>query len=254
MKTMPMTRSDKIVAALLALCTAVTVVLAASAGKAEAASYDNGFQVAKFKVEVKGWQKDVFMNSEPASDSCDPGNYSSGEEEFSFKSKPVVITATYMPGQANPTFLTGKSLAIPARAVIKRSYNPWIAGPMPAECGENGGGVDTVTKYDCGTKSVKRFAVKLEYGAEKRGRLVLENDTEEDPFDECPGGLESFPRLVSYDTREDEIGADLSQDELFDPQFQKWISIANGVSRVNTPAYKEKTTVHWDVAFTRLKK
>lgn len=248
---MTMTRTDKIVATVLAICTAAAITVA-FADRADAATQDNGFQVAKFKVELKGWQKNVFMNSDLPGDACDPGNYASGEEEFSFRSKPIVVTATHMPGQRNPSFFTTKALAIPAKAVVKRSYKPWVVS-LPESCGENGGGVNTVTQYDCGTKTVKRFAVKLEYSAEKRDRLLLVNDTEEDPFEECPGGLESFPKLVSFDTREDEIGADLTQDELFDPQFQKWISLANGVSRINTPAYKEKTTLRWDVAFTRLK-
>jgi len=250
---MTMTRTDKLIALALACCAAIAVVLAANAGEAKAASYDNGFQVAKFKVEVKGWQKNVFMNSDMPSDVCDPGNYSSGEEEVTFKSKPVVITATYMPGQGNPTFITGRSLSIPAKATVKRHYSPWVVS-LPAECGENGGGVETVHKYDCGTKTVKQFPLKLEYSADKRNKLLLVNDTEEDPFDECPGGVDSFPKLVLYGAHEAEIGADLSQDELFDPDYQKWISLANGVSRINTPAYKEKTTLHWDVAFTRLKK
>lgn len=250
---MTMTRTDKLIALALASCAAIAVALAASADEAKAETYGNGFQVAKFKVEVKGWQKNVFMNSDLPSDTCDPGNYASGEEEVRFKSKPVVINATYMPGQNNPSFFTTKSLAIPAKAVVKRSYSPWVVS-LPAECGENGGGVETVHEYDCGTKTVKQFKVKLEYSEEKRNKLLLVNDTEEDPFEECTGGVNSFPKLVLYGAREAEIGADLSQDELFDPEFQKWISLANGVSRINTPAYKEKTTLHWDVAFTRLKK
>ena len=250
---MTMTRTDKIVATLLAFCAAIAAV-SAFAAKADAETYSNGFQMSKFKVELKGWQKTTFINSDNPADVCDPGNYSSGEEKVTFTSKPIVINATYMAGERNPNFFTGKTLGIPTKAVVTRSYHPWIPGPMPAECGDNGGGVEnSTTHYDCGTKTVKGFEVKLEYSAEKRDKLLLVSDSTDDPFDECPGGVFGFPELISYGAHEAEIGADLSQKELFDPQFQKWISLANGVSRIKNAEYGEKTTVHWDVAFTRLK-
>lgn len=50
------------------------------------------------------------------------------------------------------------------------------------------------------------------------------------------------------------IGAKLSQDELFDPQFQKWISLANGTKEEAVGDFWFRTKIHWAVSFTRLKK
>lgn len=254
--TTPTKLTGKFVTALLALC-AATALVAAFADKADAATYSNGFRLSKFKVEVKGWQKTVQQNTHLATDACDADDHSSGAEMVRFKSKPIVITAMYMPGDRNPEFFSGKELGIPAPAVVERSYTPRISYPSPsANCGENGGGVpEEVPQPDCGTKPVSSYGVRLGYGLGKDGQdtLVLNTDSTEDPFERCPGASHGFPRLIIFDNKSDYIGAELSQQELFDPQFQKWISIARGSSKEQTPDYWQKNTIHWEVSFTRLK-
>jgi hypothetical protein len=49
------------------------------------------------------------------------------------------------------------------------------------------------------------------------------------------------------------ITADLSPDELFDPEFEKWISVAEGSAKNSREDWSTKTTVRWEVSFTRLK-
>ena len=96
--------------------------------------------------------------------------------------------------------------------------------------------------------------LKLAYGFGKgQDKLVLNTDSVEDPFETCPGATHGFPILIVFDNKSRDIGADLSQKELFDPQFQKWISIARGSAKEQTADYWEKSTVHWEVSFTRLK-
>lgn len=248
-------RSDKLIALGLALCAAVMAALALSA-PANADTYSNGFKLAKFKVEVKGWQKMVQQNSHASENECDGDDFSSGSETLNFHtSKPMVITAYYSPGQDNPEFFSGKQLGIRTKASIKRSYTPRRTMSFPEGCGANGGGVDTVTQPDCGTKNVNPFTVNLQYSREKKNGLLLSSESAiEDPFQECPGaGLMSFPWLIVEDAKNRYITADLSQKELFDPKFQKWISIANGTDKSLNSRGWVKTTVHWEVSFTRLK-
>jgi hypothetical protein len=245
---------DKAIALTLALC-ATAAAVAALASPAGAA-YGNGFQLARFKVEVKGWQTMVQQHTHQATEPCDVEDFSSGSEKVSFSSKPFVVTASYYPGEENPEFFSGKSLGIPTKAVVKRSYTPRITAPNPnGECGENGGGVETRWQSDCGTKVVKPYKVKLGYVKDQpRSKLMLITETTEDPFEECPGSASSsFPYLITLNSKEDFIGADLSQKELFDPNFQKWISIARGTHKVQLTDYWYKTTLHWEVSFTRLK-
>jgi hypothetical protein len=247
--------SDKVIALGLALCATVATILALAA-PANADTYSNGFKLSKFKVEVKGWQKMVQQNSHQSENECDGDDFSSGSEMLNFRTtKPMVITAYYSPGQDNPEFFAGKRLGIPTKATIKRSYTPRRTMSFPEECGANGGGVDTVTQPDCGTKTASPFQVNLQYSRTKKNGLLLSSEsTIEDPFKECPGaGLQSFPWLIVEDTKNRYITADLSQKELFDPKFQKWISIAEGTDKTLNSRGWVKTTVRWEVSFTRLK-
>lgn len=247
---------DKAIALALALC-AVVAAVAAVAAPAGATTYGNGYQLARFKVEVKGWQTMVQQHTHPAEAPCDVEDFSSGSEKVSFSSKPIVVNASYYPGQENPEFFSGKSLGIPTKATVKRSYTPRITPPPNpnGECGDNGGGVETKWQSDCGTKVVKPYPVKLEYVKDKpHSLLMLITETTKDPFEECPASANgSFPYLITLNSKEDFIGADLSQKELFDPHFQKWISIARGTHKVSLGDYWCKTTLHWEVSFTRLK-
>jgi hypothetical protein len=249
-------RGDKLVALGLALCAAVMATLALSA-PANAGTYSNGFKLSKFKVEIKGWQKTVLQHHKQAENECDFDDFSSGSEKVTFATpKPIYLTASYMKGQQNPSFFATKQVAIPTKAVIKRSYSPRIHGPA-VPCEENGGGVDTTYQPDCGTKTVNPYEVQLQYAESKKNALLLSGYYGDDPFERCSGagGSMNFPNLLveKNGKRGNFIYAELSQDELFDPQFQKWISIAEGTRKETYGTSWAKTTVHWEVSFTRLK-
>ena len=95
----------------------------------------------------------------------------------------------------------------------------------------------------------------LQFGSQKKDGLLLSSYSDVHPFAECSSsGVASFPSLLVEGSghRGKYIYADLSQDELFDPKFQKWISIANGNAEEVSPTLREKTTIHWEVSFTRL--
>jgi hypothetical protein len=248
--------SDKMIALAIALC-AIAATGAALAAPAGAETYSTGFQLSKFKVEIKGVQTMVQQRTHSAADECDVDDHSSGSEKFTFKtSKPIYILASHMKGEFNPEFFSGKQLAIPTRAVVKRSYTTRITQPA-IPCEENGGGVTTEYKPDCGTRVVQPFEVRLQYAREKKNALLLSAYGGEDPFERCSGGgsLMSFPSLLleKSGARGNYIYADLSQDELFDPEFQKWISIADGSRKEQDADSWVKTHIHWEVSFTRLK-
>ncbi|HVY97066.1 MAG TPA: hypothetical protein VHA54_08920 [Solirubrobacterales bacterium] len=244
-----MRRTDGIVVAICALALAALAL----AGPAHATTYGNGFQVARFKVEVKGVQTTVQQHTKEAVDECDTDDHSSGSERVVFATtKPIVITATYMPGQENPEFFAGRQLGIPTKAKVKRSWTSRIS--QSRACEDNGGGVENATKLDCGTKTVQPYVVKLQYSRERKSGLLLSGSGEGDPFQECPGAATmGFPwLLVEGNGSGNYILADLSQKELFDPKFQKWISIAEGERKSTSATYWMKTHVRWEVSFTRL--
>lgn len=247
-------RSDRLIALGLALCATVAAVLALTA-PADAATYTNGFKMSKFKVEIKGWQKMVQQSTHAPEDECDISDFSSGSEKLSFATtKPYYVIASYMKGEENPQFFSTKQLAIPTKAVVKRSYTPRVSGPA-VPCEDNGGGVETTYLPDCGTKTVKPFEVRLQYADRRKGALVLSSyHSTDDPFERCPGsGYMSFPNLLVEKGPSKFIYADLSQQELFDPGFRKWISIAEGSRKERSGDHWVKTTVRWEVSFTRLK-
>jgi len=254
---MTMTRTDKIVALALALCAAVAAT-AALAGPAGATTYSNGYQLSKFKVEVEGVQTTILKHTHEPADPCDISDFSSGRERVVFKSKPIVIMASHFKGQDNPDFFAGRRLGIPTKATIERSYTPAIGmPPASAGCEDNGGGVENITQPDCGRKTVNPYLVKLEYtkGDTREDKLLLTTGgTVPDPYKFCPNaGNGGFPYLVVLDSKGGFIGADLSQDELFDPKFQKWISLADGVDKEVGNDYWTQTKIQWSVSFTRLK-
>ena len=245
----------KFAIAALGACLAV----AALAGPATANTYTNGFKLARFKVEVKGYQTTVQQHTHAAEGECDVDDFSSGSERVSFRSvKPMIVTATYFPGQFNAEFFSGKRLGIPTRATVKRSYTPRIsASSTNLECGANGGGVDTVYQPDCGTKTVNPYLVKLEYAENKadRNKLLLTTYSgAQEPFERCPGaGPAGFPYLIVENGHAKWISAELSQAELFSPRFRQWISIADGSQKIQSSDYWTKTKIHWEVSFIRLK-
>ncbi len=248
-----MTKGEKAVASLLALAAALAMLLALAApGKAAGV---NGFQIAKFKVEVEGWQRSTSHRTIESEEECGLNDHSFGRERITFKTtKPAYITATHMPGEFNPQlFSSSGQLAIPVSAKVQRSYTPAIS-INAGECEENGGGAEE-TKPDCGTKTAKGWKLALQFGREKKNGLLLSSYTDPETFKACPSsGVATFPQLLVEGAghKGKYIYADLSQDELFDPNFQKWISLANGSAKESSSSGWEKTEIHWAVSFTRL--
>ncbi len=247
------------IVAIAAMTAAVALALAGlTASAAPAKGGANGFKVAKFKVEVKGVQKMVQQYHHLAENECDIDNFSSGSEKIVFETlRPVVITASYSPAFENPMFFTNsKVLGIPTRATVKRSYTSRIHGPAKP-CEENGGGVETVLQPDCGTKRIEPYVVQLQYADAKKGQLIVTGDTgAEDPFERCAGaGEDTFPFLLGQKGASGKqlIHAELPQRDLFDPGFQKWISLAEGSRKTRYADHWIKTDIQWDVSFTRLK-
>lgn len=252
-----MSRTDKAIAAVLALCAAVAVA-GAAASPAGASSYANGFQEARFKIEIKGYQNAVWHDTKEAANECDTSDHSFGRERVVFETtKPIYITAIHSPGEANPQFFGGPQLGIPTVAKVQRSFTPVIGLPA-VPCQENGGsdpGAEEV-KPDCGSRTVKPWRLNLQYAREKKSALLLSGNGEQDPYLDCPGdSVDGFPWLLVEKSGHagNYIYADLSQNELFDPKFQKWISIANGTAKNSGATWWSKTDVHWEVSFTRLK-
>lgn len=244
-------RGDRLVALAMALCAAVAAALALAA-PAGASNY----RIAKFKVELKGWQKAVHQHTHESQSPCDPDDYSSGSETVRFRSKPVVVMATRYPGQDNPQFFATRYVGVPTVASVSRSFTPRLSNPRSGECGEYGSGIEIPTNPDCGSKTVRPFPVNLVWGVGRRDqdKLVLNSGSSDDPFRGCPGiGGGGFPTLIAFDARDEYIGAQISQAELFDPRFRKWISIANGSRRVRERDHWYRTTIHWEVSFTRLR-
>ena len=122
MQAMTMTRADKIVATLLAFCAAIAVV-AACANEASAETYGNGFQLAKFKIEIEGTQTSTFHRTLEAEDECGVSDHSFGREKVAFKTtKPIYVTATHMPGEFNPQMFGATQLGIPIGTVRSRIH------------------------------------------------------------------------------------------------------------------------------------
>lgn len=252
---MTMKRTDKLVAIALAFCAALAVAVA-FAGEADAATSGNGFQVAKFKIEIEGTQNSVYHRTVEAEDECGVSDHSFGREKVSFHTtKPIYVDATHMPGEFNPQMFAPGQLGIPTTAKVQRSYTPVITGPAKA-CEENGGGAEA-SKPDCGTRIVKPWNLNLQYARNKKDALLLTGNSDEDPYVDCPGdGIASFPELLVERSgyQGDYIYAEVSQDELFDPKFQKWIAIGHGSAKNSGSTWWSKTEITYSISFTRLKR
>ncbi len=252
---MEMTRTEKTIATLLALGAMAALALGLAA-PSKAASYGNGFQIAKFKVEVDGYANTTWHRNYEAATECDVSDHSFGRERLRFEStKPIYLTATHLPGEFNPMlFASNARLGIPSKARIQRSFTPAIAAPAQ-DCTGAGGGAEA-TPPDCGTKVVKPWLLEMEFSEKKKDGLQLHsNGSIESPYENCPGAGFTFPYLLDEQgTREAHrpLYADLSQDELFDPKFRKWITIGNGTWKEADATWWAKTEVHWALSFTRL--
>ncbi|HTT94025.1 MAG TPA: hypothetical protein VMF55_05095 [Solirubrobacterales bacterium] len=250
---MTMTRTDKAVATALAFCVAIAL---ACAGQARAAG-PTGFKVAKFKVEIEGTQNSVWHRTVEAEVDCGTSDHSFGREKLAFRTtKPIYLTATHLPGEFNPQMFGSRQLGIPTTAKVRRSFTPAVVPPARV-CEENDGGAP-VTPPDCGTRTIRPWKLNLQYATDKKNALLLSSgDTDQDPYVNCPGSsLSSFPWLIVEGSghKGDYIAAEVSQDELFDPKFQKWIAIGHGTAKESGSTWWSRTEITYSVSFTRLKK
>jgi hypothetical protein len=250
---MTMTRRDRWITAGFAAVIAVAVAMAVSA-PADAATYGNGFQVAKFKIEIEGTQTATWHRTLEAEDECGVSDHSFGREKVSFRTtKPIYITATHMPGEFNPQMFGGRQLGIPTTAKVQRSYTPVIGAPAKV-CEENGGGAEA-TPPDCGTRTVRPWNLNLQYASDKKNALLLSGSSEGDPYLNCPdNSVAAFPFLLVEGSGHQGkyIYAEVTQDELFDPEFQKWIAIGHGSAKDSGSDWWSKTDITYSVSFTRL--
>lgn len=252
---MTMTRTERVVALLLALGAAVALALALSA-PSKAATYGNGFQLSKFKVEIEGYSNTTWHRNYEAESECDVADHSFGREKLTFRStKPVVITASHMPGEFNPQLFSGRSaLGVPVKARVQRSFTPAISPPA-VECEDNGGGAEASTP-DCGTRTIKGWHLDLEFSEKKKNGFQVHSDTgPANPYSYCPGSLYTFPFLLDEQgtsKHRKPLYADLSQDDIFDPSFRKWITLGNGSYEEISGTWRSNTKVHWAVSFTRI--
>jgi hypothetical protein len=241
----------------LAAVTAIVALFAALATGAGAAPPGiDGFQMAKFKVEIEGRAYTSWHSELEAETECDTSDHSSGTELMTFKTrKPFVITATHFADELNPSIFSGRSaLGVPVDARVKRSYTPSVTPPAKV-CEDNGGGGEPV-RYDCGTRTARNWHVVVEFSDKKRNGLQLHGDTTaKRPYESCPIGGFGYPELldVTEMSPEKPLYADLSPDDLFDPELEKWITIGDGTCKDHLGPFSFRTHVHWTVSFTRLK-
>lgn len=250
-----MTQGRRTVA--LALCTMLAALFAAALGSEQAGAAPMNYKSAKFRIEIKGFQKTVQQHTHLGEDECDPDNFSSGTDRFVFRTKkPIVVTAYRFRGMDHPEFFAGRRLGIPTRAVVNRSYTNRVSN-TPEKCGDNGGGVENPTPPDCGQRVIDPWKLDLAFLDQRRGRIGLAyGGGMMDPYSLCAGaGDSTFPFLATrkgLNGKSGPIAAALSPRDLFDPEFRKWISIARGVYRQRTEDWWARTTVRWEVSFTRL--
>jgi hypothetical protein len=239
----------------LAILAAVVALLAALAPGAGAASAIDGFQIAKFKVEIEGSSNTIWRSILEPETECDSGDHSFGRERFTFATKkPFIITATYFPDELNPDVFSGRStLGAPVVAHIKRSYTPDVVPPART-CEDNGGGAEPV-KPDCGART-RNWHVELEFSDKRRNGLQLHGDTAAAvPYEHCPAALWCYPFLLDVKNMrtQEPLFADLSPDDLFNPKLRKWITIGDGDFKDGDEDVQSETHVHWTASFTRLK-
>ena len=238
-----MTRTKIATAALTA---SVLVGLAASAG-AQA-----GYQKAKFKAEVKGVQTYTYEYHHASTNRCDISIDSSTRERIKFAStKPVLLTASRLPGLKEPVLTSGlKPLRIPTKAKITRSHSH-STSPLPPGCPDNGGGVigDPQTP-DCGTKVVKPWWLSVDYYRKDHVELQPEDIAGSDLFERC--GNARWPYLLNGESFGKRQSAELPKGELFDPKIGKLITIGSGNHSIVGPESDEDTQIRWELSLTRI--
>lgn len=239
-----MSRSKTAGAALVAC---VIAALAASTG-AQA-----GYQKTKFKAEVKGVQTYEYEYHHISTGPCDAPIDTSTRERIKFKStKPVLLTASRLPGLKEPVLTSGlKPLRIPTKATVTRSHSH-TGGQVPEDCSGNGGGVGPQPPPDCGTKVVKPWWLSVDYYAKDRIELQPEDIAGSDLFERCGNG--TWPYLLNGEWFGKRQSADLPKSELFDPKIGKLITIGSGNHSIVGPEGHEDTKIRWELSLTRIDK
>jgi hypothetical protein len=167
MKKHSNTNAMRVAGVYLAAITAIVALLAVLAAEAGAAQSGNGFEVARFKVEIEGRSNTSWHSTLEAETECDTADHSFGRERFTFATKkPFVITATHFAGEFNPDIFSGSSaLGAPVEAHVDRSYTP-VVSPPARICEDNGGGAEPVRR-DCRPLTVRNWHVELEFSDKK---------------------------------------------------------------------------------------
>lgn len=232
----------------LAALIAAALLVAAFAGSARAAGYEQ----AKFKAEVKGVQTYASEYGHESTDRCDPAVTSSTREKIVFKSKkPVLLTATHIPGVTDPVVSSGKrALRIPTKAKVRRSH-AYSAAPVPEDCSGNGGGVPPGPGPDCGTKVVQPWWLSVDYFKAGHVELQPEDVAGSDLFERCGSG--SWPYLLTGESFGRRQSAELPEDLLFDPKWGKIITIGKGDETLPYPGGYDETKIRWELSLTRIK-
>ncbi len=238
-------RTEMTLAALLA------IGMLAAAFAANASAFNSTQQ--RFKAEIKGVQTYTSDYDHASTDVCDTAISSHSKETIKFAStKPVVVTFTRIPGVKDPVITAGrKGLRLPTKARITRSHSH-SASSVPAECGDNGGGVPGgPTPPDCGTKTITPWYMTFDYVRKGKVALSPEDNAGSDPFENCGSGM--YPRLLAADSFGKSQVADLPVNEVFDPKIGKLITIGRGDQSIVFPEGADTTTLKWEVSLTRLK-
>ena len=146
-------------------------------------------------------------------------------------------------------------LGIPATAKVQRSYTPVITGPAgPLRRKRWRRRTDQT-----GLRHQERHGLEARAAVRERQeeRPSAQRQRRRRPVSELPGnGIAAFPWLLVEESGHQGkyIYAEVSQDELFDPKFQKWIAIGHGSAKDSGSGWWSKTEITYSVSFTRLKK
>ena len=234
----------------LAALIAAALLVAAFCASAQAA---DEYRSASFKAEVKGVQTYQSKYDHVASDRCDSTYGSDTKETIRFKStKPVLLTATHIPKVKGLVLSSGtKPLRFPTKARVSRSHS-YYASPVPEDCDANGGGVPPGPGPDCGTKVVKPWWMTVDYYKPGHVELQPEDNAGSDLFERCGSG--QYPYLLSGESFGKRSSAELPEDEVFDQQIGKLITIGKGDEYLPTPDGFDETKIRWEVSLKRLKK
>ncbi len=224
----------------------------ADAAGGEKGGAPNGYEQANFKVSLKGVQKVEHAYEHKSTGPCDIDISETGGETLRFKStKAVKMTATKLPGNADPVFISKDAMVrMPVKATITRSQDTTAGSPAPG-CPDNGGGGTPGPGPDCGTKVIKPWWLGFDYWKRDRIELMPEDVAGGDPFERCGGG--GFPYLLQGQTFGKRPSADLPVEELFDPKIGKLITIGAGNHKVVGPEFWEDRDIRWELTLKRIR-